>query len=340
MRIFRYRPLNSLLFKELRYRELYLASAAELNDPLDLNAQIDFTPRSEEDWEALCAFVFKASLGGHGRRELIPVLCKLMAHDCLGKFLKANLSLEPAQCLTKETLFEAIAEFYRRSASELLEIDQVYAKDFCDATDSICRNVLGNSAVACFSEINDDFLMWSHYASGHSGVCLEFEVAEASENTCSFPVESLVPIQGKILLWTEELQRVKYPSKLSMLPFYRFYSVFYDYGDVDLVNQSKSRWHAYARGISDLFLEKLSPWSSEREWRIVRVHFKETTPEERIYNYAGESLKGVFFGAKASEATKRRVREALSWGGKPKLYQAIVDGSRQVRFRPEEEQQY
>jgi len=327
-----------LLFKELRYRELYLASAAELNDPLDLNAQIDFAPRSEEDWEALCAFVFMESVAAHDRPELIPLLSKLMAQDCLGKFLKATLCLERDRCLTKETLFQTIAEFYRRSASEFSQMDRAYPKDLCDAIDSICRNVLGNSAVACFSEINDDFLMWSHYASGHSGVCLEFEVAEASENTCSFPVESLVPIQGKILLWSEDLQRVRYPSKLSMLPFYRFYNVFCEYGDVDLVNQSKSRWHSYARGIADLFLEKLSPWSSEREWRVVRVHFKETTPEERIYTYAGESLRGVFFGAKASEATKRRVREALGWGGKPKLYQAIVDGSRQVRFRPDEEQ--
>jgi len=178
--------------------------------------------------------------------------------------------------------------------------------------------------------------MWSHYASGHSGVCLEFEVAEASENTCSFPFESVVPIQGKHLVWTENLHRVKYPSKLSMLPFYNYYSVFAEYGDVDLIHLSKARWHAYARGIADLFLEKLVPWSSEREWRIVSVQFKETTPEERIYNYVGEALKGVFFGAKTSEGDKQRVREALAWGTKPKFYQAIVDGSRKVKFHSDE----
>lgn len=199
MRVFRYRPLNSLLFKELRYREVYLASPAELNDPLDLNAQIDFAPHSEEAWEALCAFLLKASVGAHRRLELIPILCKLMAQDRLGSFLKQTLSLEPGQCLTKETLFQAIAQFYRRSASDFSQIDEVNAEDLCDAVNSICRNVLGNSAVACFSEVNDDFLMWSHYASGHSGVCLEFEVAEASENTCSFPFESFVPVQGKHL---------------------------------------------------------------------------------------------------------------------------------------------
>ena len=147
MRLFRYRPLSPLLFKELRYREVYLASAAELNDPLDLNAQIDFAPHGKEAWEALCAF------------------------------------------------------------------------------------------------------------------------------------------------------------------------------------------------LSDLFLEKLRSWRTEREWRIVQVHFQETIPEERIYNYASEALKGVFFGARMTDDAKRRVREALRWSGKPKFYRAIADGSQKVKFEPDEEQE-
>jgi len=49
-------------------------------------------------------------------------------------------------------------------------------------------------------------------------------------------------------------------------------------------------------------------------------------------------LKGIFFGGKTSEANKRRVREALRWGGEPKFYQASVDGSREVKFRPDEGQ--
>jgi hypothetical protein len=338
MRLFRYRPLGPLLFKEFRYREVYLASATELNDPLDLNAQIDFAPHSKEDWEALCAFLFKISVRAHGRFELIPILSKLMTYDRLGKFLENTLSLGTGQCLTKKTLFEAVLKFYDISASEFSPIARVYAQDLCDAVDSVFREVLGNSAAACFTETNDDFMMWSHYASGHSGVCLEFEVAEATENTCSFPLETPIPFEGKKLVWTKDLQRVTYTPKLSMLSFYKFFSVFHEYGDIDLVNLSKPRWHAYAKGISDLFLEKLSPWSTEREWRIVQVHFQETNPEERIYNYTSEALKGVFFGARISEATKRRVREALKWSGKPKFYQAIVDGSREVKFHLDEEQ--
>ena len=118
MRIVRYRPLNSLLFKELRYREVYLASPAELNDPLDLNAQIDFAPRSQKGWKALCAFLCKTSVVAHGRLDVIPKLSKLMDNDCLGQFLRETASHDRRQCLTKKALFEAILRFYRQSVSE------------------------------------------------------------------------------------------------------------------------------------------------------------------------------------------------------------------------------
>ncbi len=42
MKLYRYRPLNGFLFKELLYQEIYHASPHELNDPLDLNTQVNF----------------------------------------------------------------------------------------------------------------------------------------------------------------------------------------------------------------------------------------------------------------------------------------------------------
>lgn len=41
---------------------------------------------------------------------------------------------------------------------------------------------------ACFSEINDSLLMWSHYADGHKGFCLEFDASFAPFNK-AFKVE-------------------------------------------------------------------------------------------------------------------------------------------------------
>ena len=48
---------------------------------------------------------------------------------------------------------------------------------------------LRDSAVACFSEVNDHPLMWGHYADSHGGVCLAFqEVCEDDAEWFSFPV--------------------------------------------------------------------------------------------------------------------------------------------------------
>ncbi len=46
-KVYKDRPLSELLFKELKYNELYFASYLELNDPLDLSAKINFKPANE-----------------------------------------------------------------------------------------------------------------------------------------------------------------------------------------------------------------------------------------------------------------------------------------------------
>jgi hypothetical protein len=42
------------------------------------------------------------------------------------------------------------------------------------ATDQQIADFLANKGVSCFSEINDDLLMWSHYGGRYQGICLEF----------------------------------------------------------------------------------------------------------------------------------------------------------------------
>lgn len=61
IKLYKYRPLNELLFKELYYQELYFASYSELNDPLDLSARIDFTPADIQQIENLLWCLFRRS---------------------------------------------------------------------------------------------------------------------------------------------------------------------------------------------------------------------------------------------------------------------------------------
>lgn len=62
MKLYRYRPLSELLFKELLYSEIYLATPRVLNDPLDLNGQLNFYTNNENDIKSLTNFLFKQAL--------------------------------------------------------------------------------------------------------------------------------------------------------------------------------------------------------------------------------------------------------------------------------------
>jgi hypothetical protein len=44
-------------------------------------------------------------------------------------------------------------------------------------------------AITCFSTLNDDLLMWSHYADNHRGVCLAFDQVYGDPPFLAFPVE-------------------------------------------------------------------------------------------------------------------------------------------------------
>ena len=61
--------------------------------------------------------------------------------------------------------------------SKLSLLNDPYECFFFDNTNSsVYREFLSTLAVCCFSKNRNEILMWSNYASNHTGVCLEFEV--------------------------------------------------------------------------------------------------------------------------------------------------------------------
>jgi len=333
MRLFRYRNLGALAFKELRYREVYLASPSELNDPLDLNAQIDFRPRNQKDTVLLGAFLQREAAGAHSRFELIPKLEKLFSQSNFESRFEVGDGTSYSDSLGRAELFEIISASYREFFKEQSVFDRVDLEELHRTVDCVSAQILRNYAVACFSETNDNFLMWSHYASGHSGVCLEYEFPDIEEGVCEFDCETRYFHEGKFLHYTEKIRKVEYRDSLESINFYDFLEVFFSHNDIDLIHLTKSRWHYYAEQISLLYLQKLRSWKGEREWRIVRPSFKQTFPEDRVLNYPKASLKGVYFGTNVSDETKLRVKKITNYKDGPKYYDSIVDGTPTVKFR-------
>ncbi len=95
------------------------------------------------------------------------------------------------------------------------------------------RNTLG---IACFSEVDDSVLMWSHYANNHAGICVEYDIKGIVEELKFSPVPVLYSNERVVI----------------------------DSLDIkSLDSLAKERF-------IHCIVTKSRDWSYEKEWRIIR----------------------------------------------------------------------
>jgi len=116
------------------------------------------------------------------------------------------------------------------------EFEQFSMTELRGAFQQIVDEFLSKRGLACFSELNDDLLMWSHYGGKYKGFCLEFDT--------SF----------------EPLLKVNPVRYLPTLPQLSLATV--------LLNRD-------FRPILELFCTKSEAWHYEHEWRAMH-HVAET----------------------------------------------------------------
>lgn len=116
----------------------------------------------------------------------------------------------------QESSIQALRDIFLRSARKTLR-------------DSV-EDFLSRRGVACFSERNDDLLMWSHYGGQYRGFCLEFD-------TTAEPFRRIFPVRY-----------------VKALPTVSVRSLLLD----DTFNP-----------VQELFCTKSEAWSYEREWRAI-----------------------------------------------------------------------
>ena len=326
MKLYKYRPLSEFLFKELFYQELYFASYLELNDPLDLSARIEFTAEKEDQIEYLIWFLFKTTLTvsatqiSHLEKVNNEKLVDFNNNDVPRNAFRKNIYTKLVQLKTNQNFIwlDQIEKVLRDSAEEeKLEIN-INFDNFKIELQRLSQKFLENSHITCFSKTNNDFLMWSHYASKHSGICLEFtlehsgqfpyvQTAKRKTNQDNFVKRiSFWDIQERII-WNR-IRKVNYQDEQPFINFFEFAPVFENEDDCDLIGLSKSWTHHFAHELEWAFSTKTKPWSYENEWRAVKINFGEPKqPEERISHYPVEALSGIYFGIRTPEGVKKRI---------------------------------
>lgn len=325
-KLYKYRPCSEFLFKELKYQELYFANYQELNDPFDLNVRIDFSVEDPEYVGELVRYLFKTTLllkdDGYTQKEnnnnarLIQFINDDDLCDQFEKLIFKNIQEFKGE--DQYLFFDMLEAAISKSIAGLKLKFKFDLLKFKDEILRITNKFLNNSYTTCFSEDPANFLMWSHYASKHTGICLEFSF----DGRIGFRYENFGPKKyehGKpgdrfatghvpFREFEGKVSRVNYQDQQPCINFFDFAEVFANEGDVDLVNLSKSKWHGYARHLESLFAAKTVAWSYEREWRAIDINFGgPIQPDERIKHYTIESLSAIYFGTRTPKEVKMRI---------------------------------
>ncbi len=117
---------------------------------------------------------------------------------------------------------------------------------------------LQNIGISSFSEINDELLLWAHYANNYRGFCIEFDPKKLS----FFPERNNTKYSLDPVLYFEEFIEVEEAKK---------YSLQY------------------------LLTAKANRWEYEKEWRLIST-LNPSESYNRLLFYKLESVKALYIG--------------------------------------------
>lgn len=192
----------------------------------------------------------------------------------VGDFTEENMELL-FDALSEDIPFKNTFEKVYHSGGKVTKLfEDAVKKSTQKATEKLV-NRYKNFGVTCLSEINDDILMWSHYASSHQGFCLEFD-------TTTYPFRRTNNDEQDAAL-----EKVYYSDSYPM---------------ISLKYIALNQIPTLPQGLLGI---KSSHWSYEREWRL----FSMSGNIELAYDKT--ALTGVYLGCKITEENKEIIKSIL-----------------------------
>lgn len=264
--LYRYRSLGTdYFFEEVRRAlrgEVYLSPFVNMNDPFEA------LPINEKSSLRELKIVINRVKKKHGRHALITG-----RNVDFSKFPDRRDRVQ-----------------LRKKLGNPLNIARV-----CDKTIETIVKKNRNKCLACFSEVNDSLLMWSHYTSGHRGYVFEYEF---DEDAVLEHRPALVPLKVK---YTEERPVLR---GVELLEFAARSAIGADEEISDRV-------------LDALSLTKSSDWSYEQEWRVVSTSGGGYSSIEAL------KLVGIIAGSGVTDEHLSVVREIV--GDQIRVRRAILN---------------
>jgi hypothetical protein len=126
-------------------------------------------------------------------------------------------------------------------------------------------------AVTCFSEKNDNLLMWSHYSDSHRGICLGFDLQKLYLNFKKYH-PALIKVK-----YTDQLERIDYFSEKK-------------------------------KAIINWFRIKSDSWSYEKEVRIVLTNLKMDPTKHIAIPFDTETINSIYLGTNIKPGDENTIR--------------------------------
>jgi len=172
------------------------------------------------------------------------------------------------------------------------------ARHDLDKAHARIKKMMNTFGIYCLSEVNDEILMWSHYADNHRGFCIGFN----SLNESFTPRPNIFKLN-----YTEEYSDLNDPSLV--LEFYE--EMYYQNAHLP-----ESEWHEKyvnlmkkVKVIDDwkmacaVMTDKSSRWAYEREFRLI-------SRSSGLKTFKPEHMESITFGLRTSHEDRKQIMEA------------------------------
>jgi hypothetical protein len=163
--------------------------------------------------------------------------------------------------------------------------------------DDTFDRLLAQTRVCCYSKSHDNLLLWAHYADGHRGLCLEYEITEWEKT---------------------RFMEVRYTDERPVLKSIPRYPKGHPH-------EGKLRINIAREGA--ISLTKSEAWAYEMEVRSFQLLVEDQT-RKGVSGRCPDTLTAIYFGFRASSTVISTINRILPQTGPTALFRADLDPER------------
>ncbi|WFD10788.1 DUF2971 domain-containing protein [Tepidibacter hydrothermalis] len=264
--LYKYCKIDEYTEWNLKNNAVWLTRADKFNDPYDSAYTIE-TFNVENLFKNSLLENIKKRLREEGKNiDFITMEISKLCDRSTKSIIEYSIDKYPESMLLHENIDKI---------NEVL-INQIY-KEKNYRWKELNKSLQQNTFISCFSEKNNDIIMWSHYANYNKGLCIEYDFKQLGLDNY---LNSLI-------------QPVLYTDR-----------------KFDLVKskQIKSLVNKY------LAMTKFMGWAYEAEWRLIeQCPDKSILPShtDEGISYCVPKPKAIYFGSRCSKKDQKRIMDIV-----------------------------